>query len=335
MIVLTGATGVIGKHILRNLVNRGHRVRCMLRPGRSQEGLPDYGELVSWQEASLFDPSDLENLLNGAEKVIHSAGFVSFLRSDRDNLFKTNVEGTANLVNACLDAGIKKLVHLSSIAALGSGKKSGTVDEKAKWEEDNASAYAHSKRLAEQEVWRAEAEGLSVAVVNPSVVLTNEHGDRSSAELNNRMLAKKSIYPKGDMNYVDVRDVAEIVSQLVESDISGERFVLSAGKTSFSELRQLFVKFSGLQKPKNIELGSGLMGTGAMLANIAAVLRGKTAPYAIGSIKNIGKCPLYDSSKVSNALGVRFRGLDESLSWICESLQRGSETVSKKSPAQR
>lgn len=241
MILVTGANGLIGSAIVRRLVQAGESVRGLRRANSNISTLQGIDQQIEWVEGDILDVPSLEQSLIGIEYVIHAAAIVSFVPRDRAAMYKVNVEGTANVVNACLKAGVKKLAYLSSVAALGrpanlSGNQPIVISEAQKWEESpHNSHYAKTKYLAELEVWRGIAEGLSAVMVNPSVVLGEGDWQRSSIQLFKYVWQEKPFYPAGTINYVDVQDVAEIIVRLLQSDLTNQRFILSAGSLSYRD----------------------------------------------------------------------------------------------------
>jgi nucleoside-diphosphate-sugar epimerase len=168
MILVTGGTGFLGSNLLRKLVNVGEPVRALYRKKIPYQ-LQDIQDKIEWVTGDILDVCVLEDVMAGVDKVYHCAAVVSFHPGNHREMMKVNVEGTANVVNMAIDAGVKKLVHVSSVAALGRAKANGVIDEGNEWQESkNNSQYAVSKYLAEMEVWRANAEGLATAIVNPA-----------------------------------------------------------------------------------------------------------------------------------------------------------------------
>lgn len=171
MILVTGGTGFLGSYLLRALVTAGKPVRALYRR-HIPDQLLDVKDRVEWVQGDVLDVGSLEEAMQGVAQVYHCAAIVSFHPDRRAQMLKINVEGTANVVNIALDAGVKKLVHVSSVAALGRAKEQAAINERSQWEESsNNSYYAISKHLSEMEIWRGIAEGLPAVIVNPSIIL--------------------------------------------------------------------------------------------------------------------------------------------------------------------
>ena len=171
-ILVTGATGFLGAYLLRQLVTQGHAIRALRRANSPMHLVEDIADLVEWVEADILDIVALETAFEGVTHVYHCAAMVSFHPRDVDRMMKINVEGTANIVNLSLSFGVQKLVHVSSIAAVGRSKERPQLDESSKWTTSKLNTnYAISKYMGEQEVWRGHAEGLAVGIVNPAIIL--------------------------------------------------------------------------------------------------------------------------------------------------------------------
>jgi len=238
-ILVTGGTGLLGSQLVKDLAAAGNAVRCTYR-GEKPEDMPSaLSSLVDWQPADILDVCALDAAMEGIEAVYHCAGMVSFQPEDRDRLMRVNVEGTANVVNLSIARGVRKLVHVSSVAALGRASSGKVINESCKWEDSpNNSAYALSKYLGEMEVWRGIGEGLRAVIVNPSILLgMGKSWDKGSSGLVKNAYEEFPWYTNGVNGFVDVRDVARAMMQLMESEVSAERFILNGDNYSY---RQLF-----------------------------------------------------------------------------------------------
>lgn len=237
LLLVTGGTGFIGSYLIRLLVKNGYRVRAIRRAGSPMDLVQEVAGRVEWVEADVTDLLALEDAFAGVTHVFHCAAMVSFHPRDVARMMQINVEGTANVVNLALANGVKKLIHVSSIASLGRSKERPTLDESSKWVQSKAnSQYAISKYLSEQEVWRGHAEGLSVAVVNPAVVLGSGFWDVGAGRIFKQVYQGLKFWSVGRTGFVDVRDVVQFMLLLLENDIDGERYILNAQNTPFRDL---------------------------------------------------------------------------------------------------
>jgi dihydroflavonol-4-reductase len=243
-ILITGATGLVGSAVARRFLTENHAVYALHRSGSDRSLLKDIADRIEWIEGDVLDISTLESAVEGIDFVVHTAAVVSFIPRDRKMMYKVNVEGTSNVVNVCLKHQIGKLCHVSSIAALGRPDARKIVpgqelilDESQRWEDSpENSEYAKTKYLAELEVWRGIAEGLNAVIVNPTLILGEGDWTKSSTQLFRYVYQEKPFYTEGIANYVDVKDVAEIIFRLLFSDISADRFLLNGGSISYHHL---------------------------------------------------------------------------------------------------
>lgn len=251
MILVTGATGLIGSHLALHLLENGKKIRAIYRDKSRIEKTKTLFKLyqkeqlfdsIEWLEADITDVPSLESVFKDVDQVYHCAAFISFDPKDEEKLRKTNIEGTANIVNFCLANTVKKLCHVSSIATLGDLKEhENIITEETEWNPEKPhSDYAISKYGAEMEIWRGFQEGLNVTVVNPGVVLgpsPNRSGWKSgSGEIFDRVANGLPFYTKGSTGFVSVNDVVKIMELLMESDISGERFIVISQNISFENI---------------------------------------------------------------------------------------------------
>jgi len=229
-VLLTGGTGFLGAYILKNLIEKGFTVRATRRSAALPFFIPSgILEKVEWVDADVLDVVSLEDALEGVWAVIHAAAIVSFDRKDRDKMYQVNVEGTANVVNCAVESGVKRLIHVSSVAALGRTSRKEMVTEEKKWEDNSSNThYAISKHHAEMHVYRGFAEGLEGVVINPSTILGYGNWHQSSCAIFKNAYKGFNWYTKGVNGFVGVEDVAEATVQLVESYIRQERYIMNA-----------------------------------------------------------------------------------------------------------
>ena len=260
MRLVTGATGIVGSHVLLALCREGHTVRALVRAGSDRRFVerllgrePDGAALlarVTWCEGDVLDPVALAEAMAGVRQVVHCAALVSFDPRDAEVLLDVNVTGTAQVVNAALEAGVERLCHVSSIAALGTSPDGAPVTEVTPWAEDEQrSVYAVSKYAAELEVHRGVAEGLDAVLVNPSLIIGPGLPGRSSRTLADRLRKGTRWYPPGSTSVVDVRDVAEACVRLLHAPGGGERYLIAGEAITYQRLFGLFCAAFGRPAP--------------------------------------------------------------------------------------
>jgi len=327
MIFVTGGTGLIGSFLLRALRARGLAVRALHRGDVPADAAPG----VEWLSGDLLDTEQLRVALTpDVTHVFHCAGLVSYAPQDEDLLLSVNVQGTAAVVDACLERPGIRLAHVSSVAALGgpaAGSSIGAdgqlpVTEKATWDLGAAHpAYATSKYLGELEVWRGVAEGLSAIVVNPSVVLGPGDWSRSSTRLLRYAHQQHRFYTRGLINFVDVRDVvAQLLALALDQPaLNGERYILSAEAVPLADFfQQAAVALE--RRPPTMAVPNWAAEIIWRLEHARAVLTG-ARPLITKDTARAGRQPVvYRHDKVQSATGLTFRPLAETLAWCASEL---------------
>ena len=234
MIFVTGASGLVGSHLIQSLLFKGKKVRALYR-----QSVPVFAgsDQCEWIKGDILDPIGLTEALEGVDYVYHCAAIVSFAPGAAAKMLQSNVEGTANVVNACLVQQIKKLIFVSSVAALGRIRENEAIDETMNWTpETSNSVYGQSKYLAELEVWRAMEEGLPMAIVNPVIILGAGDWNNGSSGIFKSAYNEFPWYTKGMSGFVDVLDVVDAMQLLMESEVTGQRYVLSADNMHYRDL---------------------------------------------------------------------------------------------------
>ncbi len=243
---------MVGSYLLRYLVQQGFtNIRAMKRGTSPMDLVEPVIDQVQWVECDLLDVMGLEEVIQGRDLVYHCAALISFKRSEISRMMAINKEGTANLVNVALHVGIKKMVYVSSIAAIGRPKNQLVIDENTKWESSPFNSnYGISKYQAEQEVWRGAAEGLNVAIVNPAMIIGGGFWDRGPLKMLELVRKEHGFYPMGANGFVDVRDVCRFMIHLMDSEISEERYVLSADSIPYQDFLAKIAHTLGAKVPK-------------------------------------------------------------------------------------
>lgn len=247
MILVTGAGGLVGSHLVKQLVSEGNKVRAIYH---SAIPLPEVAGAVEWIKGDILDVVSLEEAMKGVQQVYHCAAIVTFNPKKKALLHQTNVEGTANVVNACLNEGISKLLFVSSVAALGRIREDVPIDEKMNWSEETSnSEYGKSKYFAEMEVWRGIGEGLNAVIVNPVIILGAGDWTKSSSEIFKSAYDEFPWYTEGISGFVDVTDVVRAMILLMGSANTAERYILSAENLPFREVFTQIAKNFGKKPP--------------------------------------------------------------------------------------
>lgn len=317
-IVITGATGFLGAHVINALSELNHEVVGTIRHLDKLRNHPILSEKAikstTWIVADISDIFALEAAFYNATCVIHTAAVVSFDPKQLRNMFATNVDGTANVVNACLNANVRRLIHISSVAALGRNSSTqNTVDETATFatHKENTN-YAISKFQAEMEAWRGAEEGLEVSVVNPSIILGQGDWNTGSCKLIKVAADGLLFYPPGGSGFVDVLDVSRAIILLAESENHGLKYILNGVNISY---RSLFTKIAILaNKPSpRLKLPQVLGEIGWRLNYIYALITNSEKIITKETIRNSFKIYAYNTSKIEKEMNFKFTPFDESL----------------------
>jgi nucleoside-diphosphate-sugar epimerase len=328
MIVVTGATGLVGSHLLFELVLKGVKVRALYRNTNTLPNVkrtfsyysknPDtLIQNIEWIEGDILDLVSLEKAIQGASQVYHTAAIVSFAPSQKRKMLENNIYGTANVVNACLSAKVEKLCHVSSVAAIGHPEDTLLATEDLIWSPaKHRSYYSISKFHSEMEVWRGIEEGLKAVIVNPSIILGPGNWDKGSPAIFSTINNGLKFFTPGSTGYVDVRDVAKIMVQLMQSDISGQRFILNAEDKSYKDVFELVAQSLGKKAPS---IGvRRWMAEIAWRANWLATIITRKEPKITREIVASGfNHSSFSSAKIKKELGYGFISIEQSIQDTC------------------
>lgn len=250
-ILITGATGLVGSYLTQHLVKQGKLVRIMVRNVAQLKLVEPLRNQIEVVEGDILDIFALDDALEGISQVYHCAALVSFHPKMRKLMKKTNVEGTENVVNACLERQNIRLLHVSSVAALGKNVDGSVITEQTKWKESaENSYYARTKRWAELEVYRGIEEGLDAVIVQPSIVLGYPPQNHPLFKLLSRIESGLTWYQSGVSSYVDAEDVAKAMVIVMEHAPSGEQYLIGGHTSSMHNMLTLLGKALGGKLPK-------------------------------------------------------------------------------------
>ncbi|MEO6149845.1 MAG: NAD-dependent epimerase/dehydratase family protein [Mucilaginibacter sp.] len=321
MILVTGATGFLGAEVARQLAQKGEAVRCTKRATSVIPAiLQPYTNIIAWADADMLDDFALEDAFKDVTQVYHAAAWVSLKQKDKKPMIATNIAGTANVVNLCLQYNCK-LVHVSSIAALGLAKPGEKINENHHLEETAENdGYAISKLESEMEVWRGIAEGLDAVIVNPSLIIGVNAGTEGTGELFNTVRKGLKFYTPGTAGIVDVEDVAKSMIALMNSDITAQRYIINAENYSYKQLVEEIAQGFGI-KPPATEAKPWMMGLAWRAARFVSAITGgdpfidKIAAQSSVMLKE------FDNSKIKKAIGIEFKPVSESIKEVCAAMK--------------
>lgn len=319
MILVTGGSGLVGSELISQLLARGNSVKAIYNKTPLSISDP---RLIALQ-CDILDTSALEDAMQGVTQLYHCAAVVSFSPKNKDLLFKINIGGTANVVNAALDAGVKKMVHVSSVSALGRIRENETVTEEMTWtEESSNSLYGKTKYLGEMEVWRATGEGLEAVIVNPSLILGSGDWSKGSSEIFKSVYNEFPWYSEGVTGVIDVKDVARAMILLMNSEIKNEKFILNAENLSYKEI------FTGIangfgRKPPYKRVTPLIAAMVWRWESIKSIFTGKDALVTKETARTALAKVYFDNSKFLKAMpGFRFTPVKETITNTCATLKQ-------------
>ena len=317
-ILVTGAAGLLGSELVKQLLEKNYNVTALHHSASINITHPG----LTIRQCDILDTAGLEDVMQGITHVYHCAAIVSFEPKDKYRLLKINIEGTANVVNACLDAGVQKLVHVSSVSALGRIRNGEVINERMNWSEETSnSVYGKSKYLGELEVWRGIGEGLQALIVNPSIILGGDNWDNGSAALFKTAYNEFGWYTEGVTGFVDAKDVANAMILLMNSKISGQRFILSAENLSYKEIFSSIAKCFGKRPPpKKV---TPFMGEIIWrLESVRTMFTGKKHLVTKETTRTAQADVYFDNSKILNTLiGFNFTPIAISIANTCTTLK--------------
>ena len=328
-ILVTGGTGFVGSYIIKHLIEKNYAVKGLRRSHK----LPDYipGEVfqkVEWVNGDVLDVVSLQEAMEDVQAVIHSAAIVSFTRRDRKKMYQVNVDGTANVVNVCLEKNVSRLIHISSVAAVGRIAGGGEVTEDRQWQDSNINThYARSKFKAELEVWRGAGEGLSTVILNPSTVLGFGDWNIGSSRIFKNIYEEFPWYTNGVNGFVDVEDVARVVELLLHSTITEERYIVNGATWSFKRLMDTIAHEFG-KRPPSRPTNAFMMALAWRMEKLKSVFTRKAPLLTKESAKVAMSKTWFLSDKLLKALpGFSFTDMEETIKMACEKYMSRTKTL--------
>ena len=320
MILVTGGSGLLGTALINALLEQAKPVTAIY----NKTVLKNFDNTVLQQvQCDILDVVALEKVMAGVSEVYHCAGLVSFERNDAQHLYKINVEGTANVVNAALHAGVHKMLHVSSVAALGRIREGEAIHEKMNWTpETSNSKYGESKYLGEMEVWRGIAEGMDAVIVNPTIILGAGDWDKGSTAIFKSVYNEFPWYTNGTTGFVDVRDVVSIMIALMQAPVTAERFIVSAHNASYRQLFDMIADAFKKRRPRR-EVTPLLAKFVSNLEAIKSRITGKRPLITKETAATAQAKVAFDNSKLFHFLpGFTYLPLQQTITDTCKLLQQ-------------
>lgn len=321
MILVTGATGILGRLFVLRLLQNGHRVRATKRSSSDLDEVKNsfrfytdnaekWFEKIEWVEVDFQDIEDISRLLLGVKEVYHCAAEVSFDDDKKKQIFQTNFNLTKELLYACEGTEIEAFLYVSSISVLDSPNEKGLLDEESFYNSKlKHSSYAQSKHFAEMEVQRAGAEGLNILILNPGVIIGTGNWQKSSGKMF-ELLSQYSYSFDGSTGYVDVRDVVDMGIQLMEKKIFDQRFILVAENLSYLEYANKVRTSLGLKPSKRVP--SLVLWFLQILAPFGMIFK-KLKLFSKQNIQMLSSQSKYSNEKIKKYINQDFIPIDKSI----------------------
>jgi dihydroflavonol-4-reductase len=317
--LVTGGSGFIGSHLVRALAKRGDELRLLARRSSKLGHLED----LEFERAAgdITDRRAVRRAMKGVDRVFHVAGRTSLRGADRRAVFEINVRGARIVFEEALAAGVGRLVHTSSVGAIGAARPRGAADEQTPFEIGHLGiAYVNAKHEAELEALRAAARGLPVVIVNPSFVFGPDDPTGTSMTLIRRFLLRQiPVYTEGALNIVDVRDIARGHLQADAKGEVGERYILAGRNFTLQRLFADLSRISGVDPPP-LKVPAAFA-----LAGVEAGTRlGLSLPVSTDEVRSASLWWTYRNAKARKQLGFKPRPHEETLAdavaWQAEQL---------------
>lgn len=318
MILVTGGTGFLGSTLIKQLIDEGKAVVATKRVSSKIPDILKNSSLIQWVDADITDYFALADIFIGITEVYHCAAKISYQKKDANLMNNVNVEGTKNIVNLCLEHHAR-LVHVSSIAALGTNKLGKPVNENDKWEYDRKmSQYSLSKYKGELEIWRGVVEGLDAVIVNPSLIMGASAGKDGSGIVFDIVNKGLPIYTTGAIGIVDVEDVAKAMITLMDrTDIQRERFILNSENISNKQLLERIASLLNKKAP-SILATPFLLEIGWRFAKIKSFFNGKEPALTKESSHAAASKLEYNNEKIVQTIDFSFKPIDQTLVEIAQ-----------------
>jgi len=317
LVFLTGSTGLIGGHSLVHLIKSNYKVRALIRNTSSFAQLrlicDFYGVTfeklngsIEWVKGDTLDFVGLNEHMKDIEEVFHCAAMVSFNQKNSSEIFRTNIQGTSNMVDAALACGVKRFCFISSIASLGSEKDNSLIDENSFRDPNKtSSSYTESKYLSELEVWRGAIEGLNVVILNPGVVLGPGKPNKGSLLFFNVARKGMPFYTESTTGYVDVRDICRAAIELMSKGIFGKRFILVSENIDNKQLFTWIANEFGKRGP-TLRAGKILLNLGSLVSIILGNLTGNTPQLTKDTVRSAQNSQKYSSKQIIETINFQF-----------------------------
>ena len=332
MILVTGGTGLVGAHLLYHLIKNDEKIRAIYRSKEKIEVVkkvfsyytddPSLIKKITWFKADITDVPSMVPAFIGIEKVYHCAAFISFNPKDYVAMRKVNIHGTAIIVNLSIDAKIKKLCFVGSVAAIGDSLNGELITEENEWNKDlDNSGYSITKFGAEMEVWRASQEDVEVVIVNPGVILGAGFWTTGSGKLFHQVYHRFKYYTMGVTGFVGVKDVVAAMILLMNSNVKNERFILVSENKTYRELFFLIADTFGKKRPV-INIKPWQIALFWRCSSVISRFTRKEPLLSKYAAKSAHEVSEYSSRKIRDTLNFKFEKIASVVKEVCNNYKK-------------
>ncbi len=327
----------MGAHLLHELTSAGKKVKVLKRKTSNlQQVLKTFSyfsetpkelfDLIEWVDGDILDYFTLEKILEDVTEIYHCAAIVSFDSKEQQKMIANNVEGTANLVNAAIENGVKKICHVSSIAALGRLDEEQFVTEETNWiPSKKISGYSESKFFSEVEIWRGIEEGLDAVIVNPSIIFGPANWETGSSKMFKTIWDGMKFYTKGVTGFVDVKDVVKAMILLMDKSnfesAKNQRFLLNSENLSYKNVFCQIADALGKPRPKYYASNS-VLELVWRVAKITGGITGKQPAITRDVVANSNTVNNFDGSKITRTFNFEYLPIAESIQQTSQFLKQ-------------
>jgi dihydroflavonol-4-reductase len=332
MILVTGGTGLVGAHLLYHLIKNDETIRAIYRSEETIKAVKkvfsyytDDTSLIAkitWFKADITDIPSMIPAFVGIEKVYHCAAFISFNPKDYKEMRKVNIHGTAIIVNLSIDAKIRKLCFVGSIASVGDALNGKLITEGNEWNKElDNSGYSITKFGAEMEVWRASQEEVEVVIVNPGIILGSGFWFSGSGKLFNKIYNGFKYYTEGITGFVGVKDVVNSMITLMDSDVKNERFILVSENKSYREIL-FFIADAFNKKRPSIKIEPWQTNLLWKISSLVSIFTRKEPLLGKYSAKSAHEISKYSSKKIKKRINFQFEGIEAVIREVCKDYRK-------------
>jgi len=315
-ILVTGGSGQFGRRLIRELIKNGYTIRAHYRSGKKADKYcPDGVEPVF---GDIIEPAWLTEAVTGCAIVIHCAARVSVRPLSHDDtayMYRVNVGGTRAVVQACLKAGVKRLVHVSSVAAVGGSADGSILDETSPFNLAGLGMpYFETKRESEDIALAANSDKLEVVVVNPSIMISLP--DREITDKDLKKIPKRiPVYFDFGLNVVETADVIEGTIKAMEKGRPGQRYILGGDNIGPEKLFTLGERYFGIKRPF-LKIPMWILYLAGLIAEFVYLFKNKKPKLNRNIVRLLRLKLFYSSDKARKELGYEPKALSKILEGI-------------------